>query len=82
MHPHSKATKPGLKIKRATQHVHRPLPDMRRRTRRSVSTIGGGTPDQTVGRADAYQARARPYLRRKAERLGSIIFPLHTNDLT
>jgi hypothetical protein len=31
-------------------------------TRRSESTIGGGTPDITVGRADADQAGARFYL--------------------
>jgi hypothetical protein len=33
---------------------------MRRRTRRSASTIAGGTPDMTIGRADADQAGARP----------------------
>ena len=32
---------------RPAQHVHRGVPDMRRRTRRSASTIGGGTPDMT-----------------------------------
>ena len=34
---------------------------MRRRTRRSASTIGGGTPDMTIGRAAADRAGARPY---------------------
>jgi len=48
---------------RPAQHVHRRFPDMRRRTRRSASTIGGGTPDMTIGRAHADQAGARPYLR-------------------
>src|SRR5271166_5687013 len=33
------------------QHVHRRLPHMRRQTRRSAATIGGGTADMTVGRA-------------------------------
>jgi hypothetical protein len=37
---------------------------MRRRTRRSVSTIRAGTPDMTIGHADADQTGARPYLRR------------------
>jgi hypothetical protein len=30
----------------------------------------------TIGRADANQAGARPYLRQTAERLGAIIFPV------
>jgi hypothetical protein len=34
-------------------------------------TIGGGTPDMTIGRADADQGGARPYVRRTAERLGA-----------
>ena len=46
---------------RPAQHVHRRLPHMRRRTRRSAATIGGGTPDMTVGRAAADRAGARPY---------------------
>ena len=46
---------------RPAQHVHRRVPDLRRRTRRSASTIGGGTPDMTIGRAAADQAGARPY---------------------
>ena len=33
---------------------------LRRRTRRSASTIGGGTPDMTIGCADADRAGARP----------------------
>jgi hypothetical protein len=33
---------------------------VRRRTRRSASTIGGGTPAMTIGRAHADQAGARP----------------------
>ena len=48
---------------RPAQHVHRRFPDMPRRTRRSASTIGGGTPAMTIGRAHANQAGARPYLR-------------------
>jgi hypothetical protein len=36
---------------------------MRPRTRRSASTIRGGTPEMTSGRADANQAGARPYQR-------------------
>ena len=48
---------------RPAQHVHRRVPDLRRRTRRSASTIGGGTPAMTIGRAHADQAGARPYLR-------------------
>ena len=35
---------------RPAQHVHRRVPDRQRRTRRSASTIGGGTPDMTIGR--------------------------------
>jgi len=54
---------------RPAQHVHRRVPDLRRRTRRSASTIGGGTPDMTIGCADADRAGARPgarpYLRRR-----------------
>ena len=49
---------------RLAQHVHRRVPDLRRRTRRSASTIGDGSADTTIGRADADQAGARPYLRR------------------
>ena len=45
---------------RPAQHVHVGVPDMRRRTRRSASTIGGGTPDMTIGPAAADQAGARP----------------------
>jgi hypothetical protein len=30
------------------QHVHRRVPDGRRRTRESAATIGGGTPDRTI----------------------------------
>ena len=52
---------------RPAQHVHRRLPHMRRRTRRSAATIGGGTPDMTVGRAAADRAGARPYPDRRAE---------------
>jgi hypothetical protein len=33
---------------------------MRRRTRQSASTVGGGTPDMSSGRADPDQAGARP----------------------
>src|SRR5208337_2763315 len=51
---------------RPAQHVHRRVSHMRRRTRRSASTIGGGAPDMTIGRAAADQAGARPYLRRYA----------------
>ena len=51
---------------RPAQHVHRRVPHMQRRTRRSASTIGGGTPDMTIGRAAADQAGARPYLHRCA----------------
>ena len=50
---------------RPAQHVHRRVPDLRRRTRRSASTIGDGSADTTIGRADADQAGARPYLRRR-----------------
>ena len=50
------------------------VPDVRRRTRRSASTIGGGTPDMTIGRADADRAGARPYLRRRVR-------PLRSNSL-
>src|SRR5271165_72820 len=35
--------------------------DMPRRTRRSVSTLGGAAPDTTIGRAAADRAGARPY---------------------
>jgi len=48
---------------RPAQHFHRGVPDLRRRTRRSASTIGGSTPAMTIGRAHADQAGARPYLR-------------------
>src|SRR5271157_2278959 len=43
---------------RPAQHVHRRVPDLRRRTRRSASTIGGGTPDMTIGCAAADRAGA------------------------
>jgi len=52
---------------RPAQHVHRGVPDMRRRTRRSASTIGGGTPDMTIGRAAADRAGARPYRATRCE---------------
>jgi hypothetical protein len=48
---------------RPAQHIHRRVPDLRRRTRRSASTIGGGTPDMTIGCADADRVGARPYRR-------------------
>ena len=35
--------------------------DVPRRTRRSVSTVGGAAPDVTIGRAAAHRAGARPY---------------------
>ena len=47
---------------RPAQHVHRRVPDVRPRTRQSASTIRGGTPDMAIGRVDADQAGARPYL--------------------
>ena len=56
---------------RPAQDVHRRVPDMRRRTRRSASTIGGGTADMTIGRADADRAGARPYLHRRPS--GSVL---------
>jgi hypothetical protein len=67
------------------------VPDRRRRTRRSPSTIRGGTPDMTLGRPNADQAGARPYQHHsrdhgpdmdgRAARVLSF-FSLHTNDLT
>ena len=58
---------------RPAQHVHRGVPDMRRRTRRSASTIGGGTPDMTIGRAHADRAGARPlpHVGKRAEMCGA-----------
>ena len=47
---------------RPAQHVHRRVSHLQGRTRRSASTIGGGTPDMTIGRVAADQAGARPYL--------------------
>ena len=51
---------------RPARHVHRRVPDVRHRTRRNASTLEGGTPDMTIGHADADQAGARPYLHRCA----------------
>jgi hypothetical protein len=48
-------------LARPASHVHRCVPDRRPRTRQSASTIRGGTPNLTSGRADADQAGARPY---------------------
>ena len=53
---------------RPAQDVQRRVPDLRRRTRRSASTIGGGTADMTIGRPDTDRAGARPYLRSRAAR--------------
>ena len=71
---------------RPAQHVHRRVPDMRRlrrRTRRSASTIGGGTPAMTIGRAHADQAGARPWSAslpaRTAERLSPVISRVASN---
>jgi hypothetical protein len=47
---------------RPARYVHRSVPDMPPRTRRSAAIIGGGTPEMTIGRADADPAGARPYL--------------------
>jgi hypothetical protein len=55
---------------------------MRGRTRRNASAIGGGTPDITIGRADADQAGARPYLHRCAgTRFRHADVPDHENFL-
>ena len=51
---------------RPAQHVHRRVPGLRRRTRWVHLPSEAGTPDMTLGRADADQAGARPYLRRCA----------------
>jgi hypothetical protein len=37
-------------LARPASHVHRCVPDVRRRTRRRASTVGGATPDMTGGR--------------------------------
>ena len=47
---------------RPASHVHRCVPDVRRRTRRNASTVGGATPDMASGRPAADRAGARPYL--------------------
>ena len=52
------------RIRVPARHVHGRVPNMRRRTRRSAFTIGGGTPDMTIEPAAADQAGARPYLHR------------------
>src|SRR5271166_2963741 len=46
---------------RAWQKRRKTGRDMPRRTRRSVSTLGGAAPDTIVGRASADRAGARPY---------------------
>ena len=56
---------------RPAQHVHRRVPDLRRRTRRTcIYYRRRATPDLTIGPAEADQAGARPgarpYLRRCA----------------
>ena len=52
---------------RPAQHVHRRVPDLRRRTRRSaIDHRRRAKPDLTIGPAEADQAGARPYLRRCA----------------
>ena len=66
---------------RPAQHVHRRVPDMRNRTRRSASTIGGGTPAMTIGRAHADQAGTRPYLRGQPSGQALLFLGLHTSDL-
>jgi hypothetical protein len=54
----------GIRVPaRPAQHVHKRVPDRRRRTRQSTSTIRGGTPDMCSGGADADHAGARPYHR-------------------
>ena len=50
---------------RPAQRVHRRVPDRQRRTRQSASTIRGGTPDVTSGRAQPDQPGARPYLAKR-----------------
>jgi hypothetical protein len=47
---------------RPAQYVQRRVPDRRPRTRRIAATSRGGTPDRTIGRAEADHAGARPYL--------------------
>ena len=51
---------------RPAQHVHRRVPDRQRRTRRSASTIGGGTPDMTIGRPCRESSGSASYLHRCA----------------
>src|SRR5271165_5432114 len=46
---------------RAWQKWRKTGRDMQRRTRRSVSTLGGAAPDTIIGRAAADRAGARPY---------------------
>src|SRR5271166_297308 len=46
---------------RAWQKRRKTGRDMQRRTRRSVSTLGGAAPDTIIGRAAADRAGARPY---------------------
>jgi hypothetical protein len=56
---------------RPAQHVHRRVPDLRSRTRRSaIYHRRRVTPDLTIGPAAADQAGARPYLRRCAGTAG------------
>src|SRR5271166_2268090 len=46
---------------RAWQKRRKTARDMQRRTRRSVSTLGGAAPNSIIGRAAADRAGARPY---------------------
>jgi hypothetical protein len=59
---------------RPAQHVHRRVFQTCDAGRARVYLPSeAGTPDMTIGHADADHAGARPYLRRRAERLGPII---------
>ena len=53
---------------RPAPHVHRGVPEVGRRTRRSAAAVGGGAPYLTIGCAAADRAGARPYLRRRPSR--------------
>src|SRR5271166_1947000 len=60
---------------RAWQKRRKTGRDMQRRTRRSVSTIGGAAPDTIIGRAAADRAGARPYRATRCENASKCATP-------
>src|SRR5271166_1187113 len=68
---------------RAWQKRRKTGRDMQRRTRRSVSTLGGAAPDTIIGRAAADRAGARrgarPYVRLRVRTNSGVEVPIGQN---